>query len=245
VASYTVQSVRRALSLLEQVAVSEEPLTAKTLADAQGLSLPTAYHLLNTLVETGYLAKVRRSYILTTKLGELSAAFERYRQPAPALQAAMRRLAEVTGETAYVSTWSHGDVEIAAVAEGTQAVRVAGIMVGLRGSAHARASGKALLAFGPASRLETYLESELERVTGRTICDEGRLRAALEATREQGFAIDVEEFTVGVCCIAAPVIEKRYATDALTISMPRERFEADRDATIRAVLAAVPTRAGT
>jgi DNA-binding IclR family transcriptional regulator len=135
-------------------------------------------------------------------------------------------------------------VVIAAVAEGTQAVRVAGIMVGLRGFAHARASGKALLAFGPPSRMEAYLESELEQVTRRTICDASRLRAALEAIREQGYATDVEEFTVGVCCIAAPVLEKRYATNALTISMPRERFEADRDGAIRAVLAAVPTGAG-
>jgi DNA-binding IclR family transcriptional regulator len=136
-------------------------------------------------------------------------------------------------------------VVIAAVTAGTQAARVAGIVVAVRGFARARASGRALPAFGPASRLETYLQSELEEVTERTMCDATGLRAALVAIRERAYAIDVEEFTVGVCCIAAPVIEKRYATNALAISMPRDRFEAHRDAAIRAVVTAVPTDPGT
>jgi DNA-binding IclR family transcriptional regulator len=192
-------------------------------------SLPTTYHLLSTLVEEDYLHKDRRTYTLTTKISELSEAFERQRQPAAGLQAAMRRVAQITGETAYVSTWSHGDVSIVAVAEGTRTVRVAGVMVGLRGSANARASGKVLLAFGPPLRLEKYLHSTLERLTPRTICDPDELRAALEVVREDGYAVDIEEFTIGVCCVAVPVIEKGYAVSALTVSLPVERFDAARD----------------
>ena len=136
----------------------------------------------------------------------------------------MRSVAQVTGETAYVSTWSHGDVSIVAVAEGTRAVRVAGVMVGLRGAAHARASGKVLLAFGPPSRVAKYLQSPLEQLTPSTIADRDTLLSALAGVREAGYAIDMEEFTVGVCCLAVPVVEDGYTISALTVSVPVERF---------------------
>jgi DNA-binding IclR family transcriptional regulator len=239
--NYKIQSVARAFALLESVAESEVPVTARALADAHGISLPTTYHLLNTLVDERYLRKERRSYTLTTKIAELAEAFERLWRPAVALQAAMRSVAQISGETAYVSTWSHGDVTIVAVAEGTRAVRVAGVMVGLRGSAHARASGKVLLSFGPPSRVAKYLQSPLERLTPHTISDRDALLSALAVVRDAGYALDMEEFTVGVCCLAVPVFEDGYAVSALTVSVPVERFVDTREELVdlltRAILA--------
>src|SRR5882724_10815095 len=67
-------------------------------------------------------------------------------------------MTEATGESGYVSCWTGTDVMIMAVAEGSHAVRVAGLRVGLASDVHARSSGKALLPFGSLSRLETLLD---------------------------------------------------------------------------------------
>jgi IclR family acetate operon transcriptional repressor len=249
---YIIQSVDRALSLLEAVAIASGPVTAKQLADDQELSLPTTYHLLSTLVLRGYLRKEGRSYQFATKISELHEAFEQRRSPGLVIQALMHRVAEVTGETAYISTWQHGDVSIAAVAEGNRAVRVAGVMVGLRGHAHARASGKVLLAFGPPMRRERYLAGSLEPLTPQTICDRGELGAILDQVRADGYAVDREEFTAGVCCVSAPVLEGESTTDALTVTMPAHRFEDEKQSivetlldAVRAALASAPIGPGT
>ncbi|MFB9839768.1 helix-turn-helix domain-containing protein, partial [Actinoallomurus acaciae] len=59
-----IGSVRRALHLLDAVCASERPATAKRLAHALDLPLPTVYHLLRTLVYEGYLRKLDDGYVL-------------------------------------------------------------------------------------------------------------------------------------------------------------------------------------
>jgi DNA-binding IclR family transcriptional regulator len=223
-----VQSVLRALSLVDAVASWAGSPTATQLAADAGLPLPTAHHLLKTLVLAGYLARDGRTYQLAPKIAELHAAFEQQIEPGPELVRALHRLAASVGETAYVSRWVRGNVTIVAVAEGVQAVQVGGVYVGLRGHGYARASGKVLLAFGPPNRLEQYLlSSEPERLTPNTIVEPDRLRAELAAVRARGYAVDREEFAPGVCCISAPVLGDGgvLATAALTVSLPASRFD--------------------
>jgi len=75
---------------------------------------------------------------------------------------ALRRLAERTGETAYVSGWMHDDVIVLSTVEGSQAVRVAGLHRGSQGGAHARASGKLLLSYASPEVVENYLKAEID-----------------------------------------------------------------------------------
>jgi IclR family transcriptional regulator, KDG regulon repressor len=62
------------------------------------------------------------------------------------------------------------------------------------------------------------------------------LRRHLLSVREHGIAFDVQEFTTGACCIAAPVRDGRNAlVAALGISVPARRFEADQRTLIRVI----------
>ena len=221
-----VQSVVRGLSILELVAGHELPLRAQDVAAFSGLRVATTYHLLNTLVHAGYLRKEDGAFTLASKVAELYSQYDRHLRPSPASLAAIRRLAAVSEETAYVSRWYQGDVTIAGVAEGRRAVRVTGLHVGVSGHAHARASGKVLLAFGPHDRLEEYLaRSPLEPRTNRTIVEPAALRKELDAIRQRRYSIDREEFVEGVCCLAAPVLDETgTASLALTITIPATRF---------------------
>jgi IclR family acetate operon transcriptional repressor len=235
----TVQSVERASRILLWVATSDERVTAKQVADHFGLSLPTAYHLLATLVAEGLLAKERgRRYGLGLKAALIADAVARDTSAPEDYLRILRELAETTGETAYLSAWKGGEITVLAAVEGDQAVRVAGITTGVAGSEHARASGKLLLAFARPEQRDPLLAGRLPKLTPNTITSRKALQRELEAIRREGFAVDREEFALGVTCLSAPIIEGRSVFFAYTISVPTDRYRQCEASLHHAVLSA-------
>jgi DNA-binding IclR family transcriptional regulator len=89
----TVKSVERALALLAAVASSDSPPYAKDLAERVGMPLPTAFHLLKTLVGANYLTKESKTYALGDEISRLNAALERSYAPPAQLREALAKLA--------------------------------------------------------------------------------------------------------------------------------------------------------
>lgn len=234
----TVRSVVKATQLLLCIAESDG-LTAGQAAAALGIPLPTAYHLLNTLLAEGWLNRdAARRYHLGPKIATLSLAYSR-RGPSELLLAAVRELVASTGETAYLSDWRDGQVTALATIEGSNAVRVGRIHTELKGCEHARASGKVLLAHLDGGALDTYLATHtLEPRTRRTIISERQLREQLEAVRSAGFALDEGEFTEDVGCVSAPIHDGGRCAGCLSISAPLERFASQRERLTQAVVSA-------
>ena len=234
-----IQSVTRALALLDFVGQNATPVRAADAAAALDLKISTVHHLLATLIASGYVRRDGRRYqISAAKLTTLGAWARREIQPPPIALEHMRHLAEETGETAFVACWDGADVVIAATTEGRHAVRVATLSVGSSGDAHARASGKALLAERPIEDVESYLSSHgMRALTPRTITDPDRFQSELAIIRQQGYAVDQEEFLTGVWCIAAPLLDGTAPpTTALSISMPTERYLQMRDRYVELIL---------
>ncbi|HVT68992.1 MAG TPA: IclR family transcriptional regulator C-terminal domain-containing protein, partial [Trebonia sp.] len=147
------------------------------------------------------------------------------------LLTALTALAGETGERAYLCAWRHGDISILASRQGTLAVRVAELNVGYYDKAHARASGKVLLAFAEPQNRAVYLaDHPLHAVTARTIVDSRRFAEVLETVRLQGFATEVEEFVEGVACLAVPIMVGDRLIAAYTISAPAARLHDNFDA---------------
>ncbi|MCU1580318.1 MAG: hypothetical protein JWP19_2522 [Rhodoglobus sp.] len=222
----TVQSVRRALAILECIATSHRDLSASEISGKVGTALPTTYHLLKTLEVDGYIRRGLGGYVLSAKLGEMAAQSEARMAPDPLTLDTMRSISLSTGETAYTSRWLHGDVVVEGVAEASQAVRVAGIHVGLRGHAYARASGRVLLAFGPPERMSYLRNVDLQPLTKETLTTVALIEAEIAKVASVGHAIDRSEFTAGVCCISVPVWGTDGVCRAVTVSVPESRFEA-------------------
>jgi DNA-binding IclR family transcriptional regulator len=222
-----IRSVRRAAALLEHVAASPAGCTATAAAATLAVPVPTAYHLLNTLVDAGLLAKdERRRYRLGAKVGLLAEAFLAQVSAPAYLGERLRELADRTGETAYLSAWRNHDALLLQIVEGRRAVRVSGLHLGYSGAAHVRASGKALLAFGRPGTLAEYLQAHA--------VDAGAVRGEIERVRRDGYGIDEEEFAEGVACIAAPVVD---GSMAIGISVPVERYRSLRQELIETVVA--------
>jgi DNA-binding IclR family transcriptional regulator len=223
-----VQSVVRALAIVDVVASSREPMRAQSIARKVNLHLATASHLLSTLVHLGYLERDERAYKLGSgKILDLSSKVEEDWRPSPLALRLLRMAVEVTGESAYLSSWQNGSVSVVAVEEGSHAVRVADLRVGVSGDTHARASGKALLAFGPESQLQRIpsIKGKLARRTEHTITTLPKLLEDLELTRSRGYALDHQEYALGVCGMAVPLFEgSQWPRTALSITAPLHRF---------------------
>ena len=240
-AATRIRSVEKALAILVHVSRSPDGARGSDVAAACSLPSATAHHLLETLRGAGFLSKdSRRRYRMGPEVGALADAFMRETHLPESLMAALRGLAERTGETAYVSGWMHDDVMVLSTVEGSQAVRVAGLHRGSQGEAHARASGKLLLAYSPPEAVERYFgRHPLKAMTEHTITDRDDLLAELSAIRRRGYAVDKEEYAEGVSCVAAPLITDGVAVLAYTVSAPWDRFRRNQLALTEAVLDAV------
>jgi IclR family acetate operon transcriptional repressor len=232
-----IRSVSRAARILDFLARQGEGRSATETAAALEIAVPTVYHLLNTLAAEGLVAKdSRRRYHLGPQIGLLSDAFRNELSPPEYLLAPLHLLSESTGETVYLSAWRHGEIAVLAAIEGDGPVRVRGPHVGMSGFAHARASGKLLLAFAAPAEREAYLSTHaLEQLTPRTVVDPDKLSAELDLTARRGYALDLEEFREDVRCVAAPVLQAEAAIAAYTISAPANRFRLRRAELIEAV----------
>lgn len=220
-----VQSVSRATNLLMLVATRKTNGSGKALAQEAGLAVPTAHHLLATLVSEGFLAQDERArYLLGPKVAVLAEALQRELTPPNYLLEALQGLVAETGETSYLAAWRHGEIHLISAIEGHHPVRVS-VPTSPYHDAHARATGKLFLAFLDEDVRNGYLGAHpLRKLTSHTITVRKRLLKDLEATRERGYALDDEEFQNGVSCVSAPVLEDGVMVAAFSLSVPTQRW---------------------
>jgi IclR family acetate operon transcriptional repressor len=232
-----IRSVARASQVLLWVAAQPHGATAKEIAEAHGLALPTTYHLVNTLFDQGLLAKdLHRRYILGPSAAILAEAHLRTKAVPETLMGALREAARRTDETAYLADWGEFDIRVLGSVEGRQLVRVAEVGSGRYEHGHARANGKVLLAYATPEVRQAYLRTHpLVPVTTSTICEPKQFEQELGRIRERGYAYDHEEFASGLCCVGAPVLHDGHLIAALGLSVPADRFE-ERRAQLTATL---------
>jgi DNA-binding IclR family transcriptional regulator len=225
-----VQSAARTIGILLEVAKSENGLTTKEISERVGIGRQATYHLLHTLVETGMLTRADgRRYLLGLRIGALAEGFSRQLAPSEHLAPIVRQAAQETGETSYATGWWSNEITVLTVARGTNAVHAQEVSQGHIGHAHARASGKLLLAYAPPDTRMRYLEThEREKLTDNTKTEVDELEAEFDQIRAQGYAEDVEEFAVGLRCLAVP-LSGAAASFAIATSAPRERFLEERE----------------
>lgn len=227
-----IQSVQRALRILELLAQESIGLSAKQISLRLGLHLSTVYHLLNTLMDAGYVVKDPDTLIfrLSGKIGYTvygtPTSAQLVRQLTPHVQA----LQEETKETAYLSVWDGQEIVLSAIAESPLSVRVKLLTVGYTEGNHAMALGKAILAYLSDETLRSYFSAHgMEAFTENTCTDLEALQVLLAQVRATGYSLDIEEFLPDVCCIGAPIFDANGNIAAsIAISLPRSRYDVRR-----------------
>ncbi len=228
-----IGSVQRALRILEVLAHHPQGLNAKQISQQIQLNLSTSYHLLNTLIASGYAVKDPDTLLfrLSGKIG-----YTVHGQASPAqlvqhLTPNVQALQAATHETAYLSLWDGQEIVLSAIAESPLSVRVKALIIGYSEANHAMALGKAILAYFNEAQLDQYLAShELTTYTPNTLTNVAALKAHLAEVRQQGYSLDLEEFLPDVSCISAPIFDAQdQILASIAISLPGNRYAVHRD----------------
>ena len=223
---HSIQSVDRAVSLLEAIAEAGGECTLTQLSHRTRLNISTCHHLLSTLVARGDVAKVpvRRSYALGARILYLSNACLRQVDLPARAAPFIEKINERTGETVHLAVLQGDAMMKVAKRESRHPVRVDTGTLGKTDAAHATATGKAMLAWLPEDDMRRVLAHGLTRFTPKTICEWPSLIEALRHVRRNGYAVDDEEYQPGVICIGAAIRDHNGAVvGAISASTPTMR----------------------
>ncbi len=249
---YLIQSVSRALDILEAFTIGQEELGVTELSRKLKLHKNNVFRLLATLETRGYVEQDRDSgnYRLGMKTFEVASVFLHHLGLAKQARPSLAQLAAETGETAYLAVLEGPTVLAIDMVETGHAVRVVSHL-GRRLPAHAAALGKAQLAFRPQDELEQlWKQHEPVAATPRTLTDAGRLGEELARVAAHELAFEDEELEPGVRAVAAPVRDyQKRVVAALGITGPvlrltLERLQDEVAPRVRAAAQAVSRRLG-
>ena len=224
----SVQSVDRALTLLEALAQAGAPVGVGELAERTGLPQGTAHRLLQGLQQRGYVRHdASRKYSVGTAALRLGDAAQR--SLARSARPYLAELVEASGETANLAVLEGDDVVYVAQVPSPHTLRMFA-EVGRHVPPHSTAVGKVLLAAMPRERAVAVLRrTGLPRGRRRRSPPSTTFDARARPVAEQGWAADEEEQETGVRCVAVPVGGTGQVVAALSLSGPAERFGGGRD----------------
>jgi len=226
----SVQSVDRALDLVEALAAADGEVSITALATRTGLHVSTVHRLLSTLLRRGYVRQNPETsrYYAGPKLAMLAEGRSRFGDMRMRARPILHAITESTRETANLVVLDDTAAVYIETVPSPQVVRLF-TAVGNRVPLHATGAGKCLLAALPAAARDALIDRlELRPYTPHTIVDPAALRRALDEARERGFTIDDEEYDDGVRCVAVPVGGTGDAIAAISVSAPASRLTRQR-----------------
>jgi DNA-binding IclR family transcriptional regulator len=203
-----IQSIERGIVGLEMAV--RGGVRASELAERLGVDRSTAYRILYTLMQNGYLLQDERSNKFVanpSKIFQLSSAVAESRNWVAIATESLRDLCDLTQQTANLAV-KHGSEMVIIARELALETPTVLQSLGACRPVHCSAAGKAVMAFLAEAEVERILSQQgLAPLTPHTIVSPDKLMAELIQVRQQGYAVDDEETLLGVRCIAAPVFD--------------------------------------
>jgi IclR family transcriptional regulator, acetate operon repressor len=218
-----VQSLHRALDLVEIVASAGGHLPIGEIAQASSLPLATIHRLLQTLVQRGYMRRLpNRHYALGFRLVPLGASANA--MVGAATESILAELVAALGESANLALLSGDYAEYAAQVPSAHAMRMF-TEVGRKVELHCTGVGKAMLA----QLDDEHVRGVIARVglrahTAQTLTTEAALLENLGCARTLGYTLDEQEQETGVRCVAVPVAVGPPSWMAVSVSGPVTRM---------------------
>jgi DNA-binding IclR family transcriptional regulator len=211
---------------LEAVASSPQPISVSEVAEQIHTDKSTAYRMLATLVDAGYVLRDENSkrYSLSYKVVTLSRHLLAENEVSRLIRRSLEQVTAITHETLHLAVLDGQETVVVQKVKGTQLV-VVDFQIGDRSGLHCTAIGKALLAFQDIRFIEQIIAAGLPKVAPNTITNPDVFRQELQRIRSQGYAIDDHEFADNMRCIAVPIFESGGRVNmGISISGPDTRF---------------------
>jgi DNA-binding IclR family transcriptional regulator len=237
-----ISSIDKAFALLEFLAASGQPASLQEVTDAVKLPKPTAYRLLRTMHELGYVSRPAdsRDYLIGPRAARL-AVNDPYADLKAHAQPYLRRLHEEFNETVNLGALSGSQVLYLDFLETTQALRFI-VSPGQSDPYYCTALGRAA-----ASQLSDTLlnrlmaETRFQALTPNTIKTKQELHRRILKTREDGYAEEIEESVQGVCCLAVSLAPLGFSDAAISMALPAQRLTSRRKSAIVQALKSLTT----
>lgn len=205
-----VPAATRTLRVLRFLAAQADPVTLDRIVRACELPRSTAYHLLNTMIDEGFVVHLpeEHRYGLGVAAFEVGSGFTRQEPLARLARRPLADLVDRTGHGAHLAVL-HGRDVLYVVEERAPGRPPLVTDVGVRLPAHLTASGRAILAALPASQVRALYPDRSAFVDrhGKGPASLSALRTVLSATRQRGHATEDGEVTPGLCSVAAAVLD--------------------------------------
>lgn len=230
--SQPVQSVERALGILEILGNADFHLGVSEIAESSELPLSTTHRLLATLADLGYVEQnpETNKYTLGVRILQLRGAVIGHLTLGVHAMPIMKSLMNRVSETVHLAILNEGEVVYIERVEGlkTQGMYT---RIGKRAPAHCTALGKVMLAFTPQHQWydDVIRRHGLKRFSATTITSEEALLYELQRIRQQGYAVDNGETGEVVRCVAGPIYDYTgRVVAALSVSGPQAQVTAAR-----------------
>ena len=231
-----IQSVSRALAILEFLAAYRNGEKLTVISHELGLHKSTTHSLISTLESAGYVQQDQTTakYSLGLKLFELGQVVHDNMDLRNIAMPFLEELAKEFSETVHLAVLSKGEVVYIDKVDTSHSIRI-GSQIGGRNPAYCTGVGKVLLAGLEDKELaDTLKNMKLEKFTAHTIVEKDLLRKHLKKVRQDGYAIDQEEIEDGLCCIAAPIKNHSGQVIAgISVSGPSSRMRTHIDGELK------------
>jgi DNA-binding IclR family transcriptional regulator len=204
---YSAPSVKKAFKILQTIADSSTGLGVSELAKRLKIGKSTVHGITSALEEMGVLVRdpLHKKYNLGYTLLELRKKAYGKMELRDVARIPMEKLMEKIGETVFLGILNGDHVTILEMVESHNEMKITS-PPGTRLPIIAGATGKVFLSqFEEKKAKEIIQRMGLVRFTSKSIVDQKKFFKEVEETKKKGYAIDDEEYMLGVKAIAAPI----------------------------------------
>lgn len=229
-AGVMVQSVERAIRILQCFTKENPELRLKDITEELDLNKSTVHGLLNTLKHHGLLQQNEETqkYRLGWAILEMGSSLLSGIDIRNIANPFIKELCTQTGETVHLVVIEGKDVVYIDKQESNQSIRLF-TSIGTHYPAYATGVGKAILAFKPPETLLEYLPETFSQLTPTTITSHEAMAECLAEVRRVGYALDNEENLAGLSCVAAPIFDHtNKVAAAISVAGPSTRITPER-----------------
>jgi len=234
---YFVASLAKGLRILELLAEDGE-MSASRVAVHLETSRAASHRFLTTLRDLGYVEKTEEGrFRLSFKVFELGMKKLEGFEIRHTVYPFMQEIAQAFGETVNLGHWDGNAIVHLDKVNSKEILRL-DVGTGAAAPAYCTGLGKAILAFLNDNELAAYFESvTLTAMSPKTIVSVDGLKAEIARIRRCGYAVDDEELSLGLRCVAAPIFDYTGNPNyALSISGPAQRMTKEKIDAIQATL---------
>jgi DNA-binding IclR family transcriptional regulator len=226
---YTVSSLEKGFAILELLARNGS-MGVSEVARALGHNRSVSNRFLATLRDMGYLSQDEQlRYRLTLKMFNLGNKVVERMEIRSLAKPYMRHLVARHQETVNLACMENDEIVVLEMVRSNLPLKY-DLPLGTRGPAYATALGKAILAHSSEEARRSYFDHvPIRPLTARTAVDSGQLEDQFRHIRSSGFSEDEEEWTEGLCCLAAPIFGADHTPHfALSMSGPVQRIRGEK-----------------